>query len=167
MGPGLIENKVEQSGLVVIDLHSLLPQADKALLDLKPFLFNGILLKEKEFRESIGKTDWQAYRDKDVAVFCSSDALIPNWAYMLIVACLQPYARITVIGDEQALDAVRIRAALAGTGLSPYKDKKVLVKGCGDVPPQAYAEISALLLPVVQSLMYGEPCSTVPVYKRK
>ena len=127
------------------------------------------MLREKDFREFIKTHDWSDYQDKNVAVICSADAIVPTWAYMLLATKLRPYANEVVFGDLAALEAVLFTKALAKIDLKAFANERVVVKGCGDVdvPVSAYVEITNLLSPVVKSIMYGEPCSTVPVYKRK
>jgi hypothetical protein len=164
-----IRNKVAESGLITIDLEKYYPDQEPSSFDLKDFLFMEMLLKEKDFREALEKHDWSIYEGRDVAVFCSTDAIVPMWAYMLVVSKLSGTARSIISGTlERAFKQVFIENIRQVDALV-YEGKRVVVKGCGDkpIPEYAYAEISIKLLPVVKSLMYGEPCSTVPVYKRK
>lgn len=161
-------NKVAESGLITIDPVSFLPEGETMIFDLKSFLFMGLILKEKDFREALKATDWESYRDKNVAVTCSADAIIPVWAYMLIATYLQPVAKNIVMGNEQEMQKQLFLKNLAAIDLGAYTDKKIVIKGCGDTPigDFVYMEITRLLRPVVRSIMYGEPCSTVPVYKK-
>lgn len=163
-----IKNKVAESGLVTIDLEKLLTPQEVMGFDIKDFLFMELLLKEKDFRESMASHDWNQYKNKSVAVFCSSDAIIPMWAYMLIVSNLSPVAKSVFQGTVDEMIKINSIEEIRKFNTSEYEGKRVVVKGCGDnpIPSFAYVEISAKLLPVVKSLMYGEPCSTVPVYKR-
>jgi hypothetical protein len=164
-----IVNKVASSGLVTLDLEDYYPREEIALFDLKPHLFMELILKEKEFRDALLKHDWSQYQNKVVAVTCTADAIIPMWAYMLVASYLQPVAKTVIFGNEntarQQLFLERINA------ISPeeFADKRVVVKGCGDLPigEFAYMAITTRLRPVVKSLMYGEPCSTVPIFKKK
>ena len=140
-----------------------------AVFDLKAYLFMGLILKEKDFREALKNLDWSFYQGLVVAVSCSADAIIPVWAYMLVAVYLQPFAKDVIMGDkDQAIQKLLIRNILSIEEKS-YTDKRIVVKGCGDIPigAEAYLEISNKLSPVVRSLLYGEPCSTVPVFKRK
>lgn len=164
-----IRNKVAESGLITIDLEKYYPDQQPLLFDLKNFLFMEMLLKEKDFREALEKHDWSIYEGRDVAVYCSTDAIVPMWAYMLVASKLSGTARSIISGTpEEAFKQVFIQN-IRQVEAAVYDGKRVVVKGCGDkpIPEYAYAEISIKLLPVVKSLMYGEPCSTVPVHKRK
>jgi hypothetical protein len=164
-----IVNKVAESGLVTLDLEQYYPGDETAVFDLKDHLFMGLILKEKEFREALKQHDWSQYKNKSVAVTCTADAIIPVWAYMLIASNLQPVAKHIVVGDEKELHRTVFLQNLAAIDLEEFNDKKVIVKGCGDKPVGdfVYSEITRLLLPVAKSIMYGEACSTVPVYKKK
>ncbi len=164
-----IINKVAESGLVTIDLEKWYPKESHAVFDLKDHLFMEMILKEKEFREKLKNLDWSVYRDKPVAVTCSADAIIPVWAWMLVASYLQPIAGEIVMGDEKELHRHLFLKNLAGIDISEYADKRIVIKGCGETPiaDYVYMEITKLLRPVAKSIMYGEPCSTVPVYKKK
>lgn len=162
-------NKVAESGIVSIDLANYLP--DKGTLmgfDIKPFLFREMILKEKDFREAMKTHDWEQYRDKHVAIFCSADAILPVWAYMLIASLLQSHALSVYYGSADELYRKLVSDRVAEINIAEYADKRVVLKGCGDkeVPEIAYVAATAILRPVVKSLMYGEPCSTVPIYKQ-
>ncbi len=165
----IIVNKVAQSGLITLDLADYLPKQETAIFDLKGFLFMELILKEKDFREALKQQDWTIYTNKNVAVTCTADAIIPNWAYMLIVMYLQPVAANIVIGDATVLQRTLLLKNINAINTNDYTDQRVVIKGCGDeaVGDYAYAEITRLLLPVAKTIMYGEPCSTVPVYKKK
>ena len=164
-----IVNKVALSTLITLNLEDYYTPGNRVALDIAPQLLGGMLLREKDFREFVKNHDWESYSGKHVAVFCSTDALIPTWAYMLVAAALQPYAAYFVIGNPDALEQSLFQQSIAAT-FKPdeYKDAKVVLKGCGNIPVPAFAytEIVRLLRPVAASVMYGEPCSTVPVYKR-
>lgn len=162
-------NKVAESGLITIDLEMYYPKGEVAIFDLKDHLFMGMILKEKDFREALKTLDWSVYKDKNVALTCSADAIIPVWAWMLAVTYLQPIAKEVVMGDEKELHKTLFLKNLAAIDTSEFTDKKVVIKGCGETPigDYVYMEITKLLRPVVKSIMYGEPCSTVPVYKKK
>ena len=163
-----IINKVAESGLVTLDLENWYPRGETAVFDLKDHLFMGMILKEKEYREALKNLDWSTYKGKDVALYCSADAIIPVWAWMLAAFYLQPVANEIVMGDENELHKRIFLKNLSVINVNEYADKKVVIKGCGDTPiaDYAYMEITRLLRPVVKSIMYGEPCSTVPVYKK-
>lgn len=163
-----ITNKVASSGLVTIDLEELYPKGERALLDIKDQLFQGLILREKDFREYIKTTDWTSFKDKYVAIVCSADAIIPTWAFMLLASVLEPYAKKVVYGNLEQLETILYQEKLSKLDINQYKDAKIVVKGCGDlpVPKAAYVEIMRLLRPVAKSIMYGEPCSTVPLYKQ-
>lgn len=165
---GEIINKVALSPLVTIDLEAFYPRNEIMLLDLKPYLYMELILKEKEFRAALQNTDWNIYRDKIVAITCSADAIIPVWAYMLLAVYLEPVAKDIVLGDEQKAVEQTMLKRIEAISPDEYAGKKIVVKGCGDLPigEFAYLAIAKRLRPVAQSIMYGEPCSTVPVYKQ-
>lgn len=164
-----IINKVAESLLTTIDLEEYYPKGDIAVFDMKDYLFMGLILKEKDFRASLQGLDWEQYRDKNVAITCTADAIIPMWAYMLVASNLQPVAKEVVFGNEEMLINSLITKNLLSIKAEEYTDKRVVVKGCGDVkiPEAAYVAITNMLRPFVKSIMYGEPCSTVPIFKRK
>lgn len=164
-----IVNKVAQSQLVTIDLEAYYPKESIVVFDLKPHLFMELILKEKEFRAAMQNHDWPVYQDKVVAVTCTADAIIPMWAYMLVASYLQPVAKEIVFGDEQAALQQLFLQNINTIDINEYTDKRIVVKGCGDVPigEYAYLTITKRLMPVVKSIMYGEPCSTVPIFKKK
>jgi hypothetical protein len=167
--PDPLVNKVAESGLITLDLEKFYPKGDLIVFDLKDHLFMGMILKEKEFREALKNMDWEKYRDKYVAVTCSADAAIPVWAYMLVATYLQPIAKDVVMGDEKELHKILFLKNLSAINIHEFADKRLVIKGCGEIPIEdfAYMEITKLLRPVAKSIMYGEPCSTVPVYKKK
>ena len=161
-------NRVASSGLITINLEDFFPKAEVVAFDLKDYLFMELILKEKDFREAIQQHDWSQYQDKVLLVFCSADAIIPVWAYMLVAASAAPYAADIFQGDAASYYKMAFAKALDTLDLSEYHQKRIVVKGCSDkpVPPAAYVEITRLLQPHAQSIMYGEPCSTVPIFKR-
>lgn len=165
----VILNKVAGSALTTIDLEEYYPKGETAMFDLKDHLFMGLILKEKDFRAALQSFDWEKFKDKLVTVTCSVDAIIPIWAYMLVASYLQPFAKEVVFGEEKDLLQNLWLKNIAQIKGADYTDKRVVVKGCGDVPvPEAaYVEITNKLRPFVKSIMYGEPCSTVPIFKRK
>lgn len=164
-----IVNKVAESGLLTLDLEAYYPKEEIAVFDLKDYLFMGLILKEKDFRAALHQLDWQQYKDKYVAVFCSADAVIPMWAYMLVASYLEPVAKELMFGNADELRRQVMMKNLQQINIDEFADKRVVVKGCGDVPVGefAYMEITRRLRPVAKSIMYGEPCSTVPIYKKK
>jgi hypothetical protein len=162
-------NKVAASGLVTLNLEEYFHQGERVVYDIKDNLFHGLMLREKDFREFIKSHDWSLYTDKNIAIICSADAIVPTWAYMLLATKMKPYANEVVFGSLETLEATLFVRALAKIDISAFANERVVVKGCADieVPTAAYVEITNLLSPVVKSIMYGEPCSTVPIYKRK
>jgi hypothetical protein len=162
-----IINKVSQSALLTLDLEQFYPKEHIRIFDLKPFLFMELILKEKDFRAALLATDWTAYQDEIVGIYCSADAVIPVWAYMLVTSYLQPFAREVIMGDEAAVLREVITRRIQSVDPLEYQDKRVVIKGCGEKPigDFAFLEITKLLRPVAKSIMYGEPCSTVPVFK--
>ena len=164
-----IVNKIANSGLITIDLEKYLPAGDVVTFDLKDHLFMGLILKEKDFREALKNTDWSVYQDKYVAITCSIDAIIPAWAYMLVVTYLQNIAKDVYVGTSTEMQKHLLLKNIFAIDVNEFADQRVVIKGCGDVAIEsfAYAEITRVLLPVVKSIMYGEPCSTVPVFKKK
>jgi hypothetical protein len=163
-----IANRVANSGLVTLDLGEMYPAGERVLIDIKDQLFQGLILREKDFRDFIATHDWSQYKDKFVALTCSADAIIPDWTWMLLASALQPFAKKIVFGDLEKLETVLFTEVLSAFDAEQYRDARVVIKGCGDkpVPKTAYIELTGLLQPFVKSIMYGEPCSTVPVYKK-
>ncbi len=165
-----IINKVEASGLVSIDLAELIGNPDWSEFDMRAFLFNEFILREKDFREALKNFDWSLYKQKHVYVHCSNDAIVPKWAYMLVATNLQHQAMWYGFGNKESCTQQWIYYIINNIDSEQYYQKKVVVKGCSDkveISEQAYLEITKKLLPQVQSIMYGEPCSTVPVFKKK
>ena len=164
-----IVNKVAESGLITLDLEEYYPKAEIVVFDLKDYLFMELILKEKDFRTALQNHDWNQYQDKNVALTCTADAIIPMWAYMLVASYLQPFANEIIFGNKEAAISMLVLKNLSKIKGEAFADKRVVVKGCGDVqiPESAYVEITNKLRPFVKSIMYGEPCSTVPIYKKK
>jgi hypothetical protein len=164
-----IINKVAQSGLVSLDPASFYPPGERVIYDIKNNLFHGLILREKDFREFVKEHDWTQYQGKNVGITCTADAIVPTWAYMLVANRMAPYAREIVFGDKDTLETVLFEKALSGLNIEQYRNQRIVIKGCGDVevPASAYVELTKKLSPVVKSLMFGEPCSTVPIYKKK
>ena len=164
-----IVNKIAASGIITLDPADFLPEEGIIVFDLKPFLFRELILKEKDFRESLKNHEWEQYRNKIVTLTCTADAIIPMWANMLVTAYLQPVAKEIVFGDnEEAIKQIAIKT-IDQIDTEQYRDQRIVLKGCGDksVPPDVYIALMKKLQPVVKSVMFGEPCSTVPVYKQK
>lgn len=161
-------NRVDQSGIITLDLAEFFPEEKIEEFDLKKFLVKELVLMEKHFRDELKKMDWNIYDGKTVAVYCSSDAIIPMWAYMLVTSCLEPHVKRIFFGNRNQAESEMLRAKIEMIDTNEYAGAIVVIKGCGDkpLPPDAYIAITQKLQPVVQSLMYGEPCSTVPVYKQ-
>jgi len=164
---GEIVNRVAKSPLVTINLEEFYPKGERVELDIKQWLFQEMILKEKDFRTYVKEHDWSAYKDKYVAVFCSVDAIVPTWAYMLVASKLEEHAKMITYGSLPELEKIIFKDSLSKINPEEYQDKKLVIKGCGNLPISefAYVEIVRLLKPVASSIMYGEPCSTVPIYK--
>jgi hypothetical protein len=162
-------NKVAESGLITIDLENWYPKGEIVVFDLKDYLFMGMIVKEKEFRDTLKNTDWEVYRNKMVSIICSVDAIIPSWAFMLGASYLQPVCKELALATPEEMRKQVFLRNIQSINSVDYKDQRVIVKGCGDTPigDFAYLEITRILRPVVRSLMYGEPCSTVPVFKKQ
>lgn len=162
-------NKVAQSGLVTLDPAAFYPQGERVIYDIKDNLFHGLMLREKDFREFIKEHDWTQYQDKNVGITCSADAIVPAWAYMLLANKMAPYAVEIVFGDADVLETVLFEKNMSKMDVEQYRGQRIVIKGCGDtpVPVSAYVELTKKLTPVVKSLMFGEPCSTVPIYKKR
>lgn len=165
----MFTNKVSESGIISLNLEEYYPKDDIALFDMKDYLFMGLILKEKDFRENLKTLDLSIYTDKVVAVTCSADAVIPMWAYMLVSSNLQPVARDVVFGTMEEVKNTLLLKNIAQLPVNDYEGKRVVIKGCGEIPvgEAAYLQATQLLRPVAKSIMYGEPCSTVPIYKKK
>ena len=164
----LFVNRVANSGLVTLNLGELLHPGERVVYDIKDNLFHGLMLREKDFREFVKTNDWTPYDGKNVAIICSADAIVPTWAYMLLATKLQNHAHRYVFGNLEALEQSLLEEAIAALDAEEYRDAKVVVKGCGNVPVPTFAYVAIMqkLLPVTGSIMYGEPCSTVPLYKK-
>lgn len=163
-----IVNRVSQSQLVTFDLEELYTPGERVLLDIKDQLFQGMILKEKDFRDFIKATDWSVYKNKFVAITCSVDAIIPTWAFMLLSIALQPYATKIVFGNIDDLENQIFHDKLSAIDYETYRDTKIVIKGCSkvNVPVAVYVEATNRLKPFAASIMFGEPCSTVPLYKK-
>lgn len=165
---GPLINRVAQSGIITINLEKYFPQQNRIAFDLKEYLFMEMILKEKDFRTTLKEKDWSVYKDAIITIHCSSDAIIPVWAYMLIASYAEPYAKEVFVGDDTAYLTHYYQNVIDNLDIEAYQDKRIVIKGCSDlpVPPGAYQALTRKLKPHVLSIMYGEPCSTVPIYKR-
>jgi hypothetical protein len=163
-----IINRVTASSLITVDLNEYYPEGERIVYDIKNNLYNEFILKEKDFREFIKTNDWSAFDKKNVAITCSIEAIVPVWAYMLIGTKIESYAKYFLYGNLNDLEQALWRQSLSTIDPEKFQNAKVVIKGCGKraVPEYAFVEIVRILKPVVASIMYGEPCSTVPVYKR-
>ena len=164
-----IINRVAQSQLMTIDLEDYYPIGERVLLDIKDWLHEGFVLREKEFRANIVEHDWSQYKNKYVAIYCSTDAIVPGWAYMLIATKLQPFTRNMVQGTLEDLETSNYQTIIEKLDLTQFKGKPVIIKGCSNkpVPQNAYLWITQKLLPIAKSVMYGEACSSVPLFKKQ
>jgi hypothetical protein len=161
-------NRVATSGLVTIDLEEMFPAGEIVPFDLKGYLFMELILKEKDFREALNALDWEQFRDKNLAVFCSTDAIIPMWAYMLVATHAAPYVADIALCEPTEFVHQAFLKKIAALDIQEYEGKRLVIKGCSDkpVPAAAYLEITHRLQPIALSIMFGEPCSTVPVFKK-
>ncbi len=164
-----IVNRVASSPIVTLDLSEYKIEGERVMYDLKDNLFQGLVLREKDFRTFLKEHGWSVYAGKHVAIHCSADAIIPSWAQMLLTTYLAPHAETVVYGSFNDLEKQIIQKMLANINVEALTNRPVVVKGCGDIPfPEyIYVQLTQMLLPVVKSLMFGEPCSTVPIYKKK
>ena len=164
-----IVNRVAKSKLITFNLEEHYPEGPRIVLDIKDWLYEGLILREKEFRAQVDAHDWSVYQDAFVALQCSSEAIIPGWAYMLISSRLQPYAKQVVLGDLEALESTLYQKVIDNLDTERFRDKPVIIKGCTNkpVPKNAYLWATARIQQVAKSVMYGEACSSVPLFKRK
>ena len=164
-----IINRVSNSKLKTFDLEEIYPEGERVVFDIKDWLFHEIILKEKDFRDSVSKHDWSQYKNSFVAVTCSIDAIIPSWAFMLISSELTPFANKIVIGNLELLETVIYQELISFLDFKDFANKPVIIKGCADkpIPNSAFAFLIAKLQPIAKSIMFGEACSTVPLYKAK
>lgn len=167
--PDEIINRVANSKLITLDLEDYYPKGERVLLDIKDWLFEGFVLREKEFRNYVYEHDWSQYQDQYVALTCSTDAIIPGWAYMLISIHLEPFAQQVIIGNLEDLETSVYQDIINSLDVSEFKGKPIIIKGCSNkpVPQNAYIMLSKKLKPIAKSIMYGEACSSVPLYKKK
>ena len=164
-----IINRVANSKLITVDLEDYYPKGNRILFDIKDWLLEGLVLREKDFREQVSLHDWSQYQDSYIALTCSTDAIIPAWAFMLISIQLQPFAKKIIIGDLESLETSIYQDIINDLDVSDFQDKPLIIKGCSKkpVPQNAYIMLSNKLKPIAKSIMYGEACSSVPLYKNK
>jgi hypothetical protein len=162
-----IKNKVANSGLVNFDISALVPKGQRIGIDLKDFLFEGLILREKDFREKVGAINVEDYRDCYVYIYNSADAIVPLWAYFLLTAKITDSATKVVFGNREDLEVLLMHNAVQTYDFSDMTDKRILVKGCSEenIPENAYIELVEQLKPIAKSLMFGEACSNVPIFK--
>ena len=164
-----IINRVANSKLITFDLEDYYPNGNRILFDIKDWLYEGLVLREKEFRKKALEHHWKQYKNCFVALNCSTDAIVPAWAYMLLATYLEPYAIKTIIGDLNALETSIYQEIIAKLDVTQFKDKPIIIKGCSNkpIPDNAYIQLTTKLKPVAKSIMYGEACSSVPLFKKQ
>ncbi|WP_431165980.1 DUF2480 family protein [Tenacibaculum halocynthiae] len=164
-----IINRVASSKLITIDLEDYYPNGTRVVFDIKDWLFQELILKEKDFRKDVKNHDWSQYENSFVALTCSSDAIIPSWAYLLLTTELSLYAKKVVIGNLELLETVLYQGIINELDVSSFKDKPAIIKGCANkpIPPSAYTLLIEKIQPIAKTIMFGEACSTVPLFKRK
>ncbi|GEQ84701.1 hypothetical protein ULMS_02090 [Patiriisocius marinistellae] len=164
-----IINRVAQSKLVTIDLEDFYPSGKRILFDISQWLLEGIILKESDFRASVKEHDWSQYNNTYVALYCSTDAIIPSWAFMLVASHLAPFAKEIITGDLKSIETVLYTRIVSEIDIAPFDNIPVIIKGCSNkpIPPSAYSMLIKRLQPVAKSIMFGEACSSVPLYKRR
>ena len=164
-----IINRVAKSKLITVDLEHYYPEGKRVLFDMASWLFEGLVLREKDFRALVKAHEWSQYKDTFIALSCSTEAIIPDWAYMLIAIHLEPFSKKIVLGNLDALETAIYQDIIQNLDASSFKDKPIIIKGCSKkpVPPSAYVMITNKLKPIAKSIMFGEACSSVPLYKRQ
>ena len=169
MAEEIINRVANNKNLITIDLEDYYPEGERLLFDIKDWLFEGFILREKDFRENVANHDWSQYQNKYVALHCSTDAIIPGWAYLLLTSELIPFAKKVVVGSQEDIETILFTHIINTLDISEYRDKFLIIKGCSSkpVPESAYIELIQKLQPIAKSIMYGEACSSVPLFKRK
>ncbi|KAB1155892.1 DUF2480 family protein [Tenacibaculum aiptasiae] len=164
-----IINRVANSKLITIDLEDFYPQGKRVVFDIKDWLYEGLILREKDFREQVKNHDWEQYQNTYVALTCSSDAIIPSWAHLLLTTQLSEHTNKVVVGNLELLETVIYQEIINSLDISEYEDKPIIIKGCANkpIPPSAYTLLIEKIQPIAKTLMFGEACSTVPLYKKK
>ncbi|MDY8135290.1 DUF2480 family protein [Aquimarina sp. 2201CG5-10] len=169
MGDEIINRVANNKNLISFDLEDYYPEGERILFDIKDWLYEGLLLREKDFRKHVSDHDWSQYQDKYIALTCSTDAIIPGWAYLLLTSVLIPYSKKVVVGSLETLETIVYNEIINALDVSSYQDKLLIIKGCSNkpVPEGAYISLIQKLQPIAKSIMYGEACSSVPLFKRK
>ncbi len=169
MSKEIVNRIANNQNLITVDLEDYYPEGKRMVLDIKDWLYEGLILREKEFRTQVKDHDWSQYKDGYVALTCTTDAIIPGWAYLLLTTMLHPYAKNTVVGTLETLETILYQGVIEALDSTVYQDKALIIKGCSNkpVPENAYIALIQKLQPVAKSVMYGEACSAVPLYKRK
>lgn len=164
-----IINKVAQSSLVVFDLEDYYPREKRMVLDISQWLHEGFILKEKEFRAALRAFDWDEYQNKLVAITCTTDAILPSWAFMLVSSYLQPIAKMVVQGSLHDLDVLYYQIIIDNLDFTCYQDQPVIIKGCAKkaIPEEGYVMATQKMMNYARSIMFGEACSAVPIFKRR
>ncbi|MDH5412671.1 MAG: DUF2480 family protein [Flavobacteriaceae bacterium] len=164
-----IVNRVAKSNLIIIDLEDFYPEGKRIIFDISKWLFEGLILKEKDFREKAEQYDWNLFKDCYVALTCSTDAIIPSWAYLLIATKMSPFTRKVVVGDLELLETVIFQEIISNINTKEYINKPVIIKGCANkpIPPSASVQLIEKLIPFAKTIMFGEACSSVPLFKAK
>lgn len=164
-----IINRIASSKLITIDLEDFYPQRERIVFDIKDWLYEGLILREKDFRTQVKSHDWSQYQNSYIALTCSTDAIIPSWAYLLLTAQLSEYTSKVVVGNLELLETAIYQEIISSLDISEYKDKPIIIKGCANkpIPPSAYTLLIEKIQPVAKTVMFGEACSTVPLYKKK
>lgn len=162
-------NRVAKSNLITFNLEDYFPKHEVVEFDLKDYLYMDLILKEKDFRKALSEHEWEQYKDKSLAIFCSNDAIIPVWAYMLVTVFAEPFAHEIFLGNTQEFYEHTFTKVLSNLDVNQFENARIVIKGCSKkpVPTSAYLELTKILRPVAKTIMYGEPCSTVPLYKKK
>lgn len=164
-----IVNKVAKSPLITLDLEEFYPEGKRIMFDLKDFLFQELILKEKDFRDQLKNHNWEQYKDAYVVLNCTSDAIIPGWAYLLVATYLEPFVKKMTQGNLKDLEVAIFQDLISKMDISEFENKKIMIKGCSkkSIPQSAYVQLIEKIQPVANSLMYGEACSTVPLMKKR
>ena len=164
-----IINRVAKSPLLTIDLEDLYPEGERVRLDISPWLLEGIVLKEKDFRAAVDAHNWEQYQDTYVAMHCSTNAIIPAWAFMLVAAHLSPFSKKIIQGNLELLETVLYSDIITQLDTTPFMDKSIIIKGCTSkpIPPSAYSDLVKKIQPLAKKILFGEACSSVPLYKKK
>lgn len=169
MNEEIVNRVAKNKNLITFDLEDYYPKGGRVLFDIKKWLYQGVILREKDFRDHIANHDWTQYQNKYVALHCSEEAIVPGWAYLLLTSALSPFAKLVVVGSLDTLESILYTQIIEQLDTKEYQDKYIIIKGCTHkpIPQSAYAILVQKLQPIAKSIMYGEACSSVPLYKRK